>query len=408
MLLRTPHTRRWSFRIAAAVWLGLAGGPAMPDAQDRGAADYGQALRQQESTLEALRTEIRTLRKRDADLRQEERGTLEQLRIVEKEVALTEELLRELKRKQERVETQLEGMRAEHDAAKEELVERRGRLARTLRAMYMRGSANPLQVLLRTTDVDNMLVRVKYLSLLARNNERLLQEIRQRESGLAVATAGLTETLAEVNATSVETQNERANLEDSRAMRQSTLKAVRAKRSEYQRSLTELAQSEERLQSLLAELQRRYKEALESGSLEEFPDIGFDALRGRMSWPVRGTLTSRFGRHVHPKYGTETMSSGIDIAAPDGEAVRCVARGRVEYVQWLDGYGRTVIVNHGGGFYTVYAHLAETLVAETQEIAAGQVLGLVGDSGSLDGPKLHFEIRAGGSEPVDPMRWLLP
>ena len=408
MSLHTPYARCWSFRTAAAIWLGLAAGPATPVAQDRGATDYGQELREQESTLESLRQEIRTLRQRDAALRQEERGTLEQLRIVEKEVALTEELLRELKRKQERVETQLEGMRAEHDAAKELLVERRSRLARTLRAMYMRGSANPLQVLLRTTDVDNMLVRVKYLSLLARNNERLLQEIRQRESGLAVATAGLTETLADVHATAVETQAERSNLQDSRAMRESALKSVRAKRSEYQRSLTELAQSEQRLQSLLTELQRKYTEALESGAVEEFPDIGFDALLGRMSWPVRGTLMNRFGRQVHPKYGTETMNSGIDIAAPDGEAVRCVARGRVEYVQWLDGYGRTVIVNHGSGFYTVYAHLAETLVAEAQEIAAGQVLGLVGDSGSLEGPKLHFEIRAGGSEPVDPMRWLLP
>ena len=102
------------------------------------------------------------------------------------------------------------------------------------------------------------------------------------------------------------------------------------------------------------------------------------------------------------------MNSGVDIAAKMGEPVRSVARGRVEYVSWLDGYGRTLIVNHGGGYYTVYAHLSEVRVAETQTVVPGQAIGAVGDSGSLDGAKLHFEIRAGkNAGTVDPMKWLV-
>ena len=86
--------------------------------------------------------------------------------------------------------------------------------------------------------------------------------------------------------------------------------------------------------------------------------------------------------------------------------MRVVARGQVEYVAWLDGYGRTIIVNHGGGYYTVYAHLAETLVSESQEVAPGQTIGRVGDTGSLDGTKLHFEVRARATA-VDPRTWLV-
>lgn len=368
---------------------------------------YDDELQEQERKLESLRGEIRTLRKRDADLKQQERGTLSQLRIVEKEVALTEELLRGLKSKEERATTQLVGLQAEHDAAKEMLAERRTRLSRTLRAMYMRGSANPLQVLLRTTDLDEVLIRVKYLSLLARNNEQLLKEIKQQEASLSVAKAELTETLAEVNTTAVETQREMQNLQDSRTMRAQALKSVRTRREEYKKSLALLAQSEQQLQAVIAELQRRQSDSLAAGGIDEFPDIGFANLRGRMPWPVHGSLRTRFGRQTHPKYGTETLNSGIDIAAPEGDAVRCVAHGRVEYVSWLDGYGRTIIVNHGAGYYTVYAHLAEVLVGEYQEVGPGEVIGLVGDSGSLEGAKLHFEVRAGGSaEPVDPLGWL--
>jgi murein DD-endopeptidase MepM/ murein hydrolase activator NlpD len=191
-------------------------------------------------------------------------------------------------------------------------------------------------------------------------------------------------------------------------MRRQTLKKVRTQRGEYQKSIQTLAVSEKQVQGLVEALERQRARALAQGTSQEFPDVGFGELRGRMPWPVLGKVKTRFGRHRHPEYGTVTMNSGIDIEAKMGELVRSVARGRVEYVSWLDGYGRTLILNHGGGYYTVYAHLSEVRVAETQTVVPGQVIGAVGDSGSLDGTKLHFEIRAGqkaGS--VDPARWLV-
>jgi murein DD-endopeptidase MepM/ murein hydrolase activator NlpD len=335
-----------------------------------------------------------------------EKNTAQQLREVEHEVALTADLLRTLESKQGRIELQLEGIRTEHEVASEELAEQKRRLGATLRAMYVRGQPRTAEVLLRTTNMRTALSHFKYLGIVARNNERLLEEIREQEAYLAATDARLTETLAEVAATAGETRAERERLTQARKTRQTTLQRVRQQRAEYKRALDNLSESEKKVQGFIGVLEKRRQAALAAGrAADVFPDVGFARLRGRMPWPVRGRVTGAFGRQTHPKHGTVTFNSGIDIAAAEGEPVRAVARGQVEYVKWLDGYGRTIILNHGAGFYTLYAHLSETAVGEAQPVEPGQVIGRVGDSGSLDGAKLHFAVWE-KANPVDPRGWL--
>jgi len=121
---------------------------------------------------------------------------------------------------------------------------------------------------------------------------------------------------------------------------------------------------------------------------------------------VRGNVVGRFGPETHPKWGTTTMNNGIDIEAPMGAAVRAVARGRVEYTSDdYAGYGEIVILNHGDGYYTLYAHLSDILVAQGAAVESGQTIGRVGDTGSLKGTVLHFEVRKGGNA-LDPQQWL--
>ena len=374
----------------------------------RGARDslaaYDQQIESQEKHLQELRDQIKDLRKRDQQLGKEEKGTLSQLKILDKEVALTADLLRQLGKKRQALEAQLEGIRAEHSRAEELLAERKDRLSRTLRAMYVRGTQNTAEVLLRTSSLQDAFTQYKYLEMLARNNERLLLEIRQQEVYLARTGAQLTEYLSEVASTAQEAQAEKRRLDEGRKVRTSALKRVRQQRSQHQQSLRDLAAAEKQMQELIAILERRRQSLRDSGQPQDFPDLGFRDLRGRMPWPVVGQVMTRFGRRVHPTHHTETFNSGIDIAAREGDPVQCVARGRVEYAQWREGYGRTIIVSHGAGFYTVYAHLSESLVSEKQEVEAGQVIARVGETGSLEGAKLHFEIRNPAA--IDPMMWL--
>ena len=378
--------------------------PAHPDS----AAAFQSRIQSESRKLQDLRQEIQNLRRRDKDLGVKERDTTSQLQKVQKEAALTADLLRQLEAKQARVEEQIDGIRAEHARASEELAVRKRRMARTLRAMYVRGTPTNAEVVLRTASVRYALSHFKYLGLVARNNERLLEDIRAQERYLAATDAKLTETLYEITTTAAEARDEKDRLAQVRRSRESMLQRMRRQRADYKRAIDELAAAERKVQSMIATLEKRRQEALAAGrTIDVYPDIGFAKLRGAMPWPVRGRLKTGFGRHKNPRHGTETFNSGVDIAAAEGADVRCVARGQVEYVQWLDGYGKTIIVNHGGGYYTVYAHLSEALVSESMSLEPGHVIGRVGDTGSLDGVKLHFEVRAGAhGEPVDPVRWL--
>jgi septal ring factor EnvC (AmiA/AmiB activator) len=118
-------------------------------------------------------------------------------------------------------------------------------------------------------------------------------------------------------------------------------------------------------------------------------------------------VTVGFGRVLNPRFKTVTVQNGIDIGAPAGAPVRAVAAGRVVHAGWFKGYGNLVIVDHGEGYHTLFAHLGAMQTAMGEEVDAGHALGTVGDSGSLKGPYLYFELRERG-RPVDPRPWLSP
>jgi murein DD-endopeptidase MepM/ murein hydrolase activator NlpD len=112
-----------------------------------------------------------------------------------------------------------------------------------------------------------------------------------------------------------------------------------------------------------------------------------------------------FGRQVHPRFGTETFRRGVDIEADEGAPIRAVYAGTVLYRGQLKGYGNLIILDHGAGYYTLYAHASEILVEEGDRVRAGQAIGRVGETGSLEGPRLYFEVRYQG-RPEDPEQWL--
>ena len=122
-------------------------------------------------------------------------------------------------------------------------------------------------------------------------------------------------------------------------------------------------------------------------------------------WPVMGRLLGGFGTRNDPFSGEPSFHTGVDISAPYGTEIKAVARGRVDYASWLAGLGNCIILNHGGGYYTLYAHAAEVFVKVGQEVPAGQVIAKVGDSESLRGNCLHFEVRK-GKQALNPEQWL--
>ncbi len=133
--------------------------------------------------------------------------------------------------------------------------------------------------------------------------------------------------------------------------------------------------------------------------------IVFSRLKGRLPAPVKGEIVSRFGPSRSGNYNSFTFQSGIDIKVERGEPVRSVFKGKVMFADWLKGYGNLLIIDHGESYYTLYAHVQEFFKQKGEKVDAGEVIATAGDTGSIKGLCLHFEVRHHG-KPVDPLKWL--
>ena len=189
-------------------------------------------------------------------------------------------------------------------------------------------------------------------------------------------------------------------LDQERRGKSAILTRVRRSRTSERRLLVELEHAAQALEETIRTLGRRTDSA--SGGV---PGEAGGLRRGALSPPVDAAITQRFGRVLDPEFQTETFRSGVDFAAQAGLPVRSVARGLVRFAGWFRGYGRIVIIDHGDAYHTVSGHLDEIHVKVDDVVVAGQSIGTVGETGSLSGPSLYFELRQKGS-PIDPAPWL--
>ena len=396
--------------LAAALLLALAAAAAQPAR----AQDVESELEAQRARLERLQQEIRQKREEAARLGRQESSVLQELRRVENEIGLTRELVTTLEDEIDERSRQIESTTEELARAQDELAVKRQILARRLRTIYKLGSYGNFQVLLMADSFAEILGRYKYLRLVAEQDRRLLARIERLETTIRRNRAELEQArsgLAEAREQRVE-QVQTLSLTE--RDRERALSQVKSRRSEQLEAAAALEVETQRIQSLLTTLERRRTER-EELARREAEEAGRDAPApaastltgdfGALDWPVDGEIVERFGRSRHPVYNTEVVNNGIDIRAARGTPVRAVEDGEVVYADFNGGYGLMVIVDHDGGDYSLYAHLDRAAVSIGQRVAKGQSIGTVGESGSLVGPKLHFEIRQGGRA-VDPIGWL--
>jgi len=138
---------------------------------------------------------------------------------------------------------------------------------------------------------------------------------------------------------------------------------------------------------------------------EYFEDKPFQAYKGLLKMPVKGKIVSLFGKFKNTRYDVLNFRSGIEIQTERGEPIQAVYRGKILYADWFKGYGNMIIIDHGNSYYTVYAHIEEVFKTAGDVVESGEVMATVGDTGSMTGPKLYFEVRHHG-KPLDPMQWL--
>jgi septal ring factor EnvC (AmiA/AmiB activator) len=367
------------------------------------------SIQSERKKLEQTQKQLREEREKAADARRRETSLLAELEEIDRRLTEKHHEVTRLDGRIQRVQTEVQGLRGEISKLEASRGGQQEALARRLRTLYKihaQGAALPL--ILTGEDPVTRAAVIRQLGSLAALDARVIREYRETSDSLADRKGREEARQQELATLRAEAQREQAEVDRDAGRRRSLLARVRDERAYHERMVGELTEASRRLEAFIRELQtkqRRLAKIPPPRAPGEAPGAGFGNLRGRLPWPADGRIVSPFGPQVHPRFGTKTFRSGVDIEAPGGADVAAVYPGQVVYTGWFKGYGNLIILDHGLEYYTLYAHVADILVKEGDEVRQAQRIGTVGDTGSLSGPRLYFEVRYQG-KPQDPEQWL--
>jgi septal ring factor EnvC (AmiA/AmiB activator) len=281
---------------------------------------------------------------------------------------------------------------------------RRG-MNQRLRVRYRFGRSGYSRVIFTARDIPDLARRLFYLEAINRSDLHQLKQGQELIGMWSQARRRLEAKQAHLDGLKELGEEQRQSIETDKLSLEQVLAGVRRERRQHEAALAELNRGASRLMGVIAGLDQKRTAALEQAPETAGPAGAFAALRGGLCYPAAGPVLIGYGKRVHPEFNTETMHNGIEIGAPQGAKVHAVSDGVVRFAEWFRGYGNLVILDHGDGYYTVYAHLAGIDVRVGQEVKTGQTIGVVGDTGSMEGASLYFEVRH-HQKPENPAGWL--
>ncbi len=331
----------------------------------------------------------------ELDRRATERASIvRDFEAADVELALRRQQLQILEQRGAALTEQNAAQATEIEVLDAQLGQSKAQLVRRVHMLYRVGPLSYNRLLLTADSSQEALIAYQIVTYLAGRDRDLVEGVRTTLASLEDARQSLAETAAGLAEVRIDT----AAAADALAIQQ----------SERQRLLSRIDREAEAQRIALASAERAETEL--SGTMTNLAtaaEVGgsFDEARGDLRWPATGDVITGFGRQRHPIYDTYTVSRGIEIGAPLDDPVTAVHAGRVAFADWYSGYGLLVILDHGGGYFTLYGHLATVTVRVNDQIDAGQLIGRVGETGSLTGPNLYFEVRE-GSDALNPTSWL--
>jgi septal ring factor EnvC (AmiA/AmiB activator) len=367
-------------------------------------------LQAEQRKLREAEQQLKEEKRKVAEAREKETSILAELDRVEQRLADKQREIGRLESRIRKVQGDVAGLRGEVHGLERLRAGQEQALARRLRAMYkvhVQGGALPL--LFSGDDPVARAVAVRHLARLAALDARLIEEYRGTSDRLDDRRRREETRQRELADLKSAAQREQSEVDRDAARRRGLLARVRDERAYHERMVGELSEATRKLEAFIRDLQAKQRRVAKAPpprpGIEPPGGVGFASLRGRLPWPTDGKITAAFGAQVHPRFGTRTFRNGVDIEAGEGRDVTAVFAGHVIYTGWFKGYGNLIILDHEHEYYTLYAHVADILVKEGDDVRQGQRIGTVGDTGSLEGPRLYFEVRFQG-KPQDPEQWL--
>lgn len=321
--------------------------------------------------------------------------------------------LQGIRNKQAEINAQIVATQNEIVKMEAYLKTRQNVLNRRVRAIYMHGQLNYLEVILGANSFSDFANRVELLKRIIRSDYNLILEIQKQKAAIEAKKAQLEEDKRQLDALAAEAEKTQKEIAAKKAEQQKVLDAAKSNKAaaaQMEQDLNaQLASVRNLIQQRLAAAEAARQAAQQAAESDNGGGGGSDDNyvqgTGAMSWPCSGLITSPFGYRTHPIFGTTIFHAGIDIGVDYGTPIHAADSGVVVYSGWISGYGNAVIIDHGGGVSTLYGHNQSLAVSEGQSVSKGSVIAYAGSTGNSTGPHCHFEVDVNGS-PVNPMGYL--
>lgn len=329
----------------------------------------------------------------DANKAQQKR-LLTEISTLDRSIRTTEKELDSIEARLKMTGKQLaEATTALHDA-EVRLGERSDLLSRRISFIYEHGTVSYLQVLLNSTSFSDFLERLNMLRQIVAGDASLLLQVKQEREDYAAKKVLYEQRKAEYEELLAETETKKKGLEVKVAEREGKLSLLAKDAKQLEASIDDLNDMSDIIEQALKKLSGT------GGSHTDRSQI-------KMMWPVSGRITSEYGNRYHPILHKWKLHTGVDLAASSGTRIAAAEDGIVITATYLSGYGNTVMIDHGVGVVTLYAHQSKIAVKKGDKVRKNDLIGYVGSTGYSTGPHLHFEIRVDGAT-INPAtsKWL--
>lgn len=348
-------------------------------------------LVEKQQQLNSIQQQMEAQQRRVEQARRKEKSISEQLRLVQQELEEAQDAFETVNDQLEDTEQKIAANLELSARLTKKLEAQTKVLHRRIRDIYKNGQISYLDVLLGAKDFNDFVGRMDILKKVLAHDNTLIQNTKADREILRKAKEQLETDRKKIVELRKLAAIKREQVASRREERRGVLNAATYERETAERAYRELMETSRQIEQMIKRIQSGEK------------NVGGST--GTMVWPAEGEITSPFGWRVHPIFGTQRLHTGIDIGADYGDSIRAADGGVVIHADWMGGYGNTVIIDHGNGISTLYAHNSQLLVNEGQTVAKGQTVARCGSTGYSTGPHLHFEVRQNGS-PVNPLNYL--
>jgi septal ring factor EnvC (AmiA/AmiB activator) len=387
-------------RIVLACLVGLCFASAA-QAQTAAQASAERELKEQREELDRVRREREALEREAAVLRNTAHELSDEVANLDRRVEASARIVRALERQLTLIDGEVETASANMTKAETELALKKVALEQRVVDVYKRGPLFTVEAMLSAHSFGELVARYKYLHDLTLRDQALVARVEQLRNRVSTERDRLVSLQSQLVRSRADRAKEEERLRELEREQSSNLRVVQQQAQRAESKIERLKKTEAEIANVLAAMEAARKKAETSRSAATRAAAASSAIKtsdyGRLDWPVEGSLVYTFGK-AHWK--------GIGISAASGTPVKSVGAGKVMMVRPLGTYGLTVFLDHGGGDYTIYGSLKTAAVKEGQTVAKGEVVGSTGVSDPDLPPHLHFEIRTGGREAVDPIKWL--